>query len=95
MVRWFRLGYQPRLSADLLFYCTATSIVGQAVGSAMADLLFGDVSPSGKLAETFPMALSDCPSQPHFAAHPRQALLSIKYKVGSRISRPIRVRLAH
>lgn len=35
---------------------------GQAVGGAVADLLFGVESPSGKLAETFPVKLSDNPS---------------------------------
>lgn len=35
---------------------------GQALGGAIADLLFGDANPSGKLAETFPMKLSDNPS---------------------------------
>lgn len=35
---------------------------GQAHGGAIADLLFGDANPSGKLAETFPKKLSDNPS---------------------------------
>ncbi len=35
---------------------------GEAVGSATVDLLFGDVNPSGKLAETFPLRLEDNPS---------------------------------
>ncbi|RIX59451.1 glycosyl hydrolase [Paenibacillus nanensis] len=35
---------------------------GQALGGAIADLLFGDANPSGKLAETFPVQLSDNPS---------------------------------
>lgn len=35
---------------------------GQAAGGAIADLLFGEASPCGKLAETFPKKLSDNPS---------------------------------
>jgi beta-glucosidase len=35
---------------------------GQALGGAIADILFGDANPSGKLAETFPKKLSDNPS---------------------------------
>jgi len=39
---------------------------GQALGGAIADLLFGDANPSGKLAETFPKKLSDNPSYLNF-----------------------------
>ncbi|MEK5038268.1 glycoside hydrolase family 3 C-terminal domain-containing protein [Sporosarcina sp. FSL K6-3457] len=35
---------------------------GQALGGAIADLLFGEANPSGKLAESFPKRLSDNPS---------------------------------
>lgn len=39
---------------------------GQAAGGAIADLLFGDANPSGKLAETFPANLRHNPSHPYF-----------------------------
>ena len=35
---------------------------GQAVGGAAVDILYGDVNPSGHLAETFPCKLEDNPS---------------------------------
>jgi len=43
-----------------------TYLGGQAVGKAVADILFGEANPCGKLAETFPQKLNHNPSYLNF-----------------------------
>ncbi len=54
-------SWQTRVAAILEAY-----MMGQAGGAAIADVLFGRVNPSGKLAETFPQRLEDTPSYLNF-----------------------------
>ncbi|KHL04625.1 beta-glucosidase [Sinomonas humi] len=42
------------------------ALLGQAGGGAVADVLFGAMNPSGRVAETVPLRLEDVPSFPHF-----------------------------
>ena len=46
---------------------------GQAGAGAMADAILGVVNPSGKLNESWPLALSDNPSYPYFPSKERTA----------------------
>lgn len=55
-----------RVSAVLEAY-----LAGQAGGAAVVDVLFGDVNPCGKLAETFPLKLEDHPVHRCFPGGPR------------------------
>ncbi|MGC7101779.1 beta-glucosidase [Amycolatopsis lurida] len=41
-------------------------LLGQAAGGALADVLFGVVNPSGRLAETIPLRLEDTPCHVNF-----------------------------
>ncbi|MBT7643164.1 MAG: glycosyl hydrolase [Rhodobiaceae bacterium] len=59
-------------------------LAGQAGAGALLDLLYGEVNPSGKLAETFPLHLADSPSQQNFATHPRQLVYREGLNVGYR-----------
>ncbi|MDR0395979.1 MAG: glycoside hydrolase family 3 C-terminal domain-containing protein [Oscillospiraceae bacterium] len=57
---------------------------GQAVGAAAVDLLYGRVNPSGKLAETFPVKLSDNPSYLNFPGDGDDAFYRESIYVGYR-----------
>lgn len=57
---------------------------GQASGEAIADLLFGDITPSGKLAETFPLSLADSASSANFPGLPKQVVYKEGLNVGYR-----------
>lgn len=48
-----------------------TYLLGEAVGEATYELLYGLVNPSGKLAETFPESLDDCISNRYFPMGPK------------------------
>lgn len=51
---------------------------GQAGGAALADVLYGDAEPGGRLAESFPAAQSDVASDLFFPGVPRQ----VEYREG-------------
>ncbi len=57
---------------------------GQAAGESQADLVFGRASPSGKLAETWPLALEDTPAHGNFPGGERQVLYKEGIFVGYR-----------
>ena len=54
---------------------------GEQMGNAIANLLFGDVNPSGKLPETFPRSDADLPTRTP-AQYPGDANLHVKYTEG-------------
>lgn len=57
---------------------------GQACGGAVVDLLFGAVSPCGKLAETFPLKLEDNPSYLNFPGFRDETVYAEDIYVGYR-----------
>jgi beta-glucosidase len=57
---------------------------GQAGAGAIADVIFGKVNPSGKLAETFPVRLEDTPAFLNFPAENGEVLYGERVFVGYR-----------
>ena len=62
----FRMPERGRYRAAVHGY-----LGGQAGASAMADVLTGKVNPSGKLAETWPLALEDTPAYRYYPSRER------------------------
>jgi len=73
------MPWRNRVNAILEAY-----LGGQAGGAAIADLLFGEAEPGGRLAETFPASLSDVPSDANFPGEPHQVVYAERLNVGYR-----------
>lgn len=57
---------------------------GQAAGSALVDVLLGDVEPGGRLAESFPVTAAQLPAHDNFRSHPTQVQYRECLNVGYR-----------
>ncbi|MFV0287616.1 MAG: glycoside hydrolase family 3 C-terminal domain-containing protein, partial [Demequina sp.] len=64
---------------------------GQAGGGAITDILVGDVEPGGRLAESFPVSVTDLASHANFASHPTQVQYRETQYVGYRFHDTFRV----
>ena len=67
---------------------------GQAGAQAMADALLGRINPSGKLNETWPLALEDNPSYPYYPSRERTSEyregLYVGYRYYDTVGKPVR-----
>nr|BFE78066.1 hypothetical protein GCM10020093_006670 [Planobispora longispora] len=74
-------------------------LLGQAGGGALADVLFGVVNPSGRLAETIPLRLQDNPSYLNFpgeAGHVRYGEgVMVGYRYYTSAERAVRYPFGH
>lgn len=70
--------------ADQIPAILESYLAGEAVGDAQYRILFGDVNPSGKLAETFPLRLEDNPTYPYYGREGEDAVYREGVLVGYR-----------
>lgn len=70
--------------ADLAPAILDGALLGQGGGSGIADVLFGAVNPSGRLAETVPVRLQDSPAYINFPAEDGHILYGERVFVGYR-----------
>jgi beta-glucosidase len=76
-----------------------TWLLGQAGGAAIADVVFGRVAPSGRLAESIPMRLEDNPSYLNFPGE-RDVVrygegVFVGYRHYETVGRPVRYPFGH
>jgi beta-glucosidase len=70
--------------ADLAPAVLDGALLGQAGGGALADVLFGIANPSGRLAETVPLRLQDCPAYLNFPSESGHTVYGERMFVGYR-----------
>ncbi|HOE69932.1 MAG TPA: glycoside hydrolase family 3 C-terminal domain-containing protein [Brevefilum sp.] len=72
---------------------------GQAGGGGLADVLYGLVNPSGKLAETFPLRLEDLPCHAYFPGGPKtveyRESLFVGYRFFETVDKPVLFPFGH
>ncbi|WP_431245914.1 family 78 glycoside hydrolase catalytic domain [Leifsonia xyli] len=73
--------------------------LGQAVGSALASVLTGEINPSGRLAETIPLRLADTPSYLSFPGENEVVRYSegvfVGYRYYTAVGREVRYPFGH
>ena len=84
------LPFRKRVNAMLMCY-----LGGEALGSALRLVLEGQVSPSGKLAETFPLSLEDTPCHDTFASDSLDVLYKESIFTGYRYYDRMRLPVAY
>ena len=87
------LPFDDKVNAILNMY-----LPGQNGGEAAARLLFGEVNPSGKLAETWPVRYEDVPSHETFGKHINEVYADgteVGYRYYNRHNVPVRYPFGH
>lgn len=85
--------------ADQVNAIVETYLAGEAVGEVTWDILTGQVNPSGKLSETFPIRLADNPTFPTFNSERNQENyhegLFVGYRYYDSKQQPVRFPFGH
>lgn len=88
------LDWADEVKAILLMHLS-----GEAVGGAAADLICGAVSPSGKLAESWPIQLTDTPCYRYFPGYTRtveyRESVFVGYRYYDTAQKPVRYPFGH